>query len=130
MRVFRHYLEWEDWRCGMYRTVSGNQRDLLVRRAAQLLREHICLGQAMYAVIHEWPVSTLVNLSDRSSNRRAWMGQAACCLEVGAPEDVTREAWGLLTPKERSEANVAADATIEYWGTGIGCQRDIWPKAS
>lgn len=128
-RVFKHYLEWEDWRAGMYATINGHARADALEAARLLLADHVRLGRAMFRVLAEWPTSVAVNLTDRASNRRAWMGQAACCLAAGVPEDVTREAWGLLTDSERRQANHAADATISYWESGrLGCQRDIWTR--
>ena len=131
MRVFTHYEEWEDWAHGLYATVPVEARGELVADAAKLLASPSALGAAMREVVEEWPISSMVNLSDRGSNRRAWLGQAAACYARGVPEDLTREAWGILTPSQRTAANAAADSVIAYWDSGgLGCQRSIWNTTS
>jgi len=128
-RVFRHYTEWEAYGAGMWSTVPN--REDSVAASVDLLAAPADLEGAMFRVLDEWPISSLVNLSDRQGNRRAWMGQAACCLAVGAPEDVTREAWGILDDLQRRAANEAADTVIATWDSGgLSCQRDIWKQAS
>lgn len=72
-------------------------------------------GAAMMRVISEWPISCQHNLSDITQNRRAWIGHAACALEIECPEDIVRAAWHMLTDEQRIEANAAADRAIAVW---------------
>lgn len=83
--------------------------------AARILRDLHNLKIFMQSVTTSWPVATQHNLSNRSMNRQAWLGQAACCLAEGVPEDATRFAWRTLTEHEQNEANAVADYVINKW---------------
>lgn len=111
-KVYRHYTLWEDWKNGMYEDKDDQE---LVRRAIVLLSTPKLLLLAMQKVTSVWTVSTEVNLSNRSRNRQAWMGQSACSLIYTVPENLTKEAWRSLTEDERTEANKIADQVIEEW---------------
>lgn len=120
-RIFHHYEKWEDWKDGLYRRSVGDAADeILISRSARLLSDIAMLDRAMTAVVDEWKHSAEVNLSNRSRNRRAWLGQSACCLVCGTPEHLTKQAWHRLSPAEQERANAVADSAIEYWEQG--CQ--------
>jgi len=70
---------------------------------------------AMRKVIEHWPIASRVNLSDIRSNRRSWLGQAACCIESGIPEHITRMAWNALTNDQKDNANNVAKEVILLW---------------
>lgn len=57
------------------------------------------------------------HLTDVGSNRKAWLGHAAACLAIQAPEDITRQAWGYLSQKQQDDANLQAEMTIKVWET-------------
>jgi hypothetical protein len=111
-RVFAPYQEWEDYRSGMYR---GRLADAGTEAALQVLARIERCRPAMVRVIREWPVAASVNLSNTAMNQRAWLGQAACCLTVGASADETKRAWWQLTETERARANACADEVIALW---------------
>ena len=112
---------------GMYGPVS----DIGVAEAVALLADTNRLADAMDRVVTAWRHATEHNLTDRVSNRRAWLGQAACAIECGVTEASTRAAWGVLTQQHRDEANAVADRVISRWDSGgLGCQRDIWKQTS
>jgi hypothetical protein len=69
----------------------------------------------MQAVVDTWAIAASVNLTNLQQNRRAWLGQAACCLEHKCPEDVTREAWNTLSEDVQRSANAVAMQIIEEW---------------
>lgn len=88
----------------------------------QMLRDAITFtgnadryGKAMRRVIREWPKSCEHNLTNLGQNRKAWIGHAACALEMGFCEDVVREAWGYLSPEQQDAANLKAKHAIEEW---------------
>jgi len=80
----------------------------------------------MLHVANEWTYSCEHNLTDRSLNRRAWIGHAACALAFRCPEDIVRAAWSELTEQQQVEANAKADEAIRSWE----CQRGISVKTS
>lgn len=126
-RIFHHYKKWEDWHDGLYRlSVNTEAEEILISRAARLLADPELLLIAMTRVIDEWKVSAEVNLSNASRNRRAWLGQSACCLLCGAPEDLTKQAWHRISEAERDLANAIADRVISKWEDRYGCQSAHW----
>jgi hypothetical protein len=112
---FHHYALWEDHQAGFYgRAVDYGH----VRAARDLLAAPAMCEDAMRRVLVAWPVSAEQNLTDRGLNRRAWLGQAACCLATGASAASTKRAWWQLTEDEQACANKIADAAIADWESG------------
>lgn len=114
-RLWHHYKDWEDYQNGMWRSVYGEERKALLAKAIKFTGNAELYGSYMARVIQEWPVGCEHNLTDTGSNRKAWIGHAACCLAIGCPEDITREAWGHLTTQQQDEANLQAQKYIEIW---------------
>lgn len=113
-RIFHHFSRWEDFHAGMYDESKDGRQDR-VRRAAVILGTPELCQEAMEKVIAEWPIATEYNLSNAEINRKAWLGQAACCCYAGIHEDETREAWGIMTEPQRVEANRIAAQIIRRW---------------
>lgn len=113
-RIFHHYSLWEDFHAGMY-DESKDGRKERVQEAARILGTPDICRLAMEKVINEWEKATEFNLSNAEINRKAWLGQAACCCYAGIHEDETREAWGLMTEEQRVEANRIAATIIKKW---------------
>ena len=111
-KVQHPYGKWEDFHAGMYDlTRCLGDSDL----AGELLRNPDGLGEAMRDVLDVWPFSAEHHLSNVEENRRAWLGQAACCYALDVTSLATREAWGLLTDEQRDRANAVADTVILAW---------------
>lgn len=94
--------------------VSENPESQL-KTAIEFTGDHEKYGQAMSRVIHEWKYSCEQNLTDLGMNRRAWIGHAAVCLELGIPEHITRKAWSYLSFEQQRLANAQADRNIYLW---------------
>ena len=77
-------------------------------------------GEWMQRVAREWKNSCENALTDGSLNHRAWIGHAACAFAIGVPEDITRKAWGMLSDRQRKEANAQADTAIQDWWSDRG----------
>lgn len=117
IQVFHHYSAWEDANAGMWRSVSGVERELMVEKAVEFTGNTSLYGSWMMKVILEWPVACEQNFTNQSMNHQAWVGHAAVCLATGIPEDITREAWWKLSEQQRDEANARADEAIRAWKT-------------
>lgn len=111
-QYFTHYKNWEDYQNGMWTSHEKSKEIELVELATQCLLNP---KEPMLKVINQWSESTKVNLTNLSSNRKSWLGQAACCLEYGVPETLTRAAWNNLTEEQRNNANEIAKQVIEQW---------------
>jgi hypothetical protein len=120
MVKYHHYTKWEDWKNGMYKLECNNKDELIVK-CISLLTSYDALYQAMDYVATNWTNAADQNMSDPSKNHQSWLGQAACCFEIGAPEWVTRLAWGSLTQEERSIANSVADKVYYEWRDDLLC---------
>jgi len=114
-RIWHPYWEWDDFKAGMWRAVSGRERKQLLRKAYDFTSDHELYGSWMIKVVESWKKGCEHHLSNTSSNRRAWIGHAACCLATGCPEDITRQAWGYLTEDQKTKANHQADIAIAMW---------------
>lgn len=114
-RVYHPYSEWEEYHFGMWSAVTAAQRHTMLPAAIAFMANTARYGAAMIRVIEEWPISCEHNLTCLGMNRQAWIGHAATALELGIPEDITRDAWHHLTDAQRTEANAAADHAIATW---------------
>jgi hypothetical protein len=114
-RVHHPYWKWEEFHAGMWEHIGGQRGRELLQLAIAFTGDHIAYGAAMLRVVSEWPMSCEHNLSDVSMNRLAWIGHAACCLERGVPEAITRAAWGLLSDEQRDQANKKAQEAVDEW---------------
>lgn len=115
-RIWHHYETWEDWRAGLYREVRDQWTAAdLAAAAARLLADPPRLESAMRYVAFHWPHAAEHNLTNPSRNKQAWLGQAACCHAVGAPEVLTKAAWWTLGADQRNAANMVADRVLAEW---------------
>jgi hypothetical protein len=99
----------------MWRKVSAAERIELLENARVFTGDASLYGSWMIRVTVDWPISCEQNLGFMGQNRQAWIGHAACCHAIQCPEDVTRQAWWLLTQDQRDAANAVADESIEAW---------------
>lgn len=99
----------------MWRNVHGSERKKYLEKAIEFTGNARLYGEYMMKAIEQWPMSCEHNLTDQSMNKQAWVGHAACCIALGCPEDITREAWHYLTQEQQDEANAMADLAIAKW---------------
>jgi hypothetical protein len=109
-RAYHHCDLWEE--IPMWQKVMDSEKETILPNAVKFTGNHELYGFWMLKVIDLWPISSEQNLSHKSINRQAWIGHAACYLAIQCPEDITREAWWLLTEDQREKANAVADIAI------------------
>lgn len=90
-------------------------RQLYLNKAIEFTGDHVLYGSWMMRVIEEWPNTCEHNLTNKTINRKAWIGHAAVAMAIQCPEDIVRQAWGYLTQEQRDLANNQADAAIRKW---------------
>jgi len=129
-RIWRPIETWEEIPAGMWSEVQSRAEHLA--RAIEFTGDHERYGRYMMRVVEEWPNSCANALTDYSLNRKAWIGHAACALAIGCPEDIVRQAWGLLSDEQRALANRQADRAIQSWemrhGEGGRVCADVAPQ--
>lgn len=99
-RIWHPFWLWED--IGMWRDVSKSDRDAYLSTAFEFTGDARRYGDAMLRVLEEFPIACEHNLSESAMNRQAWIGHAACFLETGCPEYVTREATMKVAGNKRA----------------------------
>jgi len=114
-KIWHPYTSWECFKNGMWRNVSGKERNYFLRKAVEFTGNHELYGSFMKRVITEWPIACEHHLSGDQGNKKAWVGHAACCLAIGCPEDITRHAWSYLTKQQQDDANAQAQKAIDEW---------------
>ena len=114
-QIYHHYEEWEEYRYGMWRIILGAKRKEFLEQTIKFIGNTELYGSYMLKVVDMWPISCEQNLTCPGINKQAWIGQAACCIALGCPEDITREAWRYLSKKQQDQANEKADIAIKTW---------------
>jgi len=117
-RIYHSYDKWECYQNGLYDSTKDNDLEL-IRKSKELLSNKDATFEAMSYVTESWVNSSEHFLSDLATNRRAWLGQAACCLEHGASEQATCKAWWQLSEEQRFIANAIANMVINEWESNI-----------
>lgn len=112
-QIHHPYNVWEDWQAGMWRNCVAVTDHM--EAAAHILSTPDLFLASARAMLNDWTKAAEHNLTNREQNRRAWIGQAACCHAAQAPESATRFAWWMLSGDERDAANAVADRVIAEW---------------
>jgi len=114
-REYHKYTEWEDYAAGMFAVPDKAEISRTMPLAAGLLRDDKRFAAACQRVVESWPIAAAENLTNDSCNRRAWLGQASCCIVHGVTETATRIAWQTLNDIQRFSANnIATKAIASY----------------
>lgn len=114
-QFYAKYTDWEDYQNGMYDSYDLNKKESLINESINLLTDLNKFYKTMNIIIKKWKISTKVNLTNLETNRKAWLGQAACCYNHNCPETLTRIAWSRLTTEQQIKANKTAQKIItEY----------------
>lgn len=114
-REHYRYELWEDYQAGMYRPTCPGDELALQAQSAGLLSEPADFERIGREMVAAWPIAARQALTHVASNRRAWVGQAACCYAHGAPDYITKRAWWELAPDVQDAANETADQVIRWW---------------
>jgi hypothetical protein len=114
-RVYHHYLNQEEFHSVMWRQIPVDQREAASIASRDLMIDADRFELACVRAINEWPKSAEANFTASVINHQAWLGHAACCLNHGASEDLTRLGWRMLSQVQQDAANAAADRAIAYW---------------
>ena len=112
-RIYHPYYLWEEVKTNMYGYVENRNKSEI--DCIEFLNDTEAFGNAMLAVVNEWKFSCEHNLTNIDSNRRAWLGQAACAYAINIPEDVVRFAWFQISTDKQNAANQKAEEAIMKW---------------
>jgi hypothetical protein len=107
------YWDWECYQSGMW--VNKRNQNTKILECADLLSNPDTCKEAMLLALSIYHKSAEQHLT-KPVGRRPWLGQAACCVALGATEEETRMAWNThMTRIAQDRANAIADALIFDW---------------
>lgn len=99
----------------MWSKVDKQTEIELLKKAIEFTGDHILYGSAMKEVAFKWKNSMINFLTNKSINRRAYLGHCAVYYKLQIPEYIVRKAWKELTEKQRILADNVAEQTIKEW---------------
>lgn len=111
-QFYAKYTEWEDYKNGMYTTELQNK--LIIHIKNLLCDEDMFLNTAI-EMVKNWEISAKVNLTNKSCNRIAWVGQASCCYKLGANELTVKKAWSEIPEDLKTKANNIANKIVKSY---------------
>ena len=114
-QVYRPYWDWECYKNGMWNKVSKEEEQKLLKIAIDFTSDHSLYGSAMREVVYLWPCTMENHLTNKSINRRAFLGHCAVFYKFQIPEYIVRKAWRYLTDDQRKLADLEAEKTIKEW---------------
>lgn len=114
-RIFHTYDKWECNKAGFYANVKkGMTHEECENEYIRLLTNLELFASVLEAVINEWKYSCEQYLTNRSTNRIAWLGQAAVCYHSGVPARY-KSAWSRITQEDQNKANLIALDALNKW---------------
>lgn len=125
-QVFSHYENWEDYKSGMFSVSDIADKDIKVIGAINLLSSPAEFYSVCSRLVKEWSIASGVNLTNKTQNRRAWLGAAACMFKHNTPEYLTRVAWNLLNRNVQDRANEIADKVIFEFENNISNAKTLF----
>jgi len=124
-QYFAEYTKWEDFKNGMYCGTATIRDEEQIKKAKEILSNPDLFREILVDLIIQWPISTRVNLTNTGTNRRAWLGAAACSFKHEVTEVQTRFAWNELNELQQFEANSIAESIITQFENKSYAQETI-----
>ncbi len=114
-RIYHTFDKWEAVDYGFYdqshKTMTKKQCEYKYK---QLLSDEKKFSEVLDKVLSEWKHSCEHNLTNKSMNRIAWLGQAAVAYKYNVPSKYS-SGWQLLTEEEQEKANIVAFEQLNRW---------------
>lgn len=111
-RIYHHYEKWECYKNGMW--IKTNN-EIQLNKAIEFTSNYLEYGKSMNDVINYWFYSCENFLSNKSINRKAYLGHCAVSFKFKISENITRLAWKYLTKEQQDLANNEAENNIKLW---------------
>ena len=112
---FIPYWKWECYKNKMYDKITKDQEIKKRKLCFNLLNNIPEFSLSMNLVIDNWKFTMINHLSNKSINRKAFVGQCACYYKYQIPEYITRQVWKSLTKEKSILANNEAIKHIKRW---------------
>lgn len=119
-RIFHTYDKWEAVEYGFFNSTHPTLSNEQCRwKYKELLSVPDEFERVLQDVFEKWKYSCEHNLTNRSLNRIAWLGQAAVCYKYKVPA-IFSSGWDFLTEEEKDGANQVAFQMLNKWLTENG----------
>jgi hypothetical protein len=114
-RIFHHYDKWEHVAYNFFGVNHPKWTKIQCEhKYKSLLTDIPKFYEVMNRVILEWPNACEHNLTNKSMNRIAWLGQASLAYEYQIPS-IYCSGFQLLNNKQKEAANMAALDILNQW---------------
>lgn len=114
-RIFHTYESWECHKAGFFAsTMDGFTKKEAEEEFADFLKNIHDFELALGHVVSEWKNSCEHYLTNKASNRIAWLGQASACYARNIPATF-RAGWFKLTEQQQDKANEMALKYLNVW---------------
>jgi len=106
-RAFAHVDNWECRKAGFYLVCEEERIEAAVHILSSERFHEYC-----QSVCEKWPISSAVHLTNTATNRRAWLGQAACFASCSVVPDRRGDSVRLrfAVTTDQCDRKVAANA--------------------
>ena len=115
IQVYKPYWKWECYNNGMWNKVNKKTESIMLETAIEFTGNHILYGKSMNDVVFKWNNTIENHLTNKSINRRAFLGHCAVFYKHQIPEYIVRMAWKELNNEQRRLADLEAERTIKEW---------------
>ena len=112
---FIPYWKWECYKNKMYDKITKDQEIKKRKLCFNLLNNISEFSLSMNLVIDNWKFTMINHLSNKSINRKAFVGQCAAYYKYQIPEYITRDVWKTINKKNCILANNEAIKHIKKW---------------
>lgn len=122
-RIFHTYDKWENVEYNFYGAEHSKWSKLQCEhKYKELMTDIIEFKKVLLNVTIEWKHSCEHNLTNRSLNRIAWLGQAAMAYKYNIP-CIYSSGWQLLSEVEQEKANSIALGVLNLWLNNNGLDK-------
>lgn len=113
-QIYIHHFHWEDFKNGMFSSKTDLEY-FYIRQATHILSNPHLFESIMIEMLKNWKFCIDHNLSNKNTNRKAYLGAAACNYACKVPEYCTRIAWNSLDRVTQVKANNSASKIIDIY---------------
>jgi ParB-like chromosome segregation protein Spo0J len=114
-RIFHTYDKWEPTGHDFFAKTHKKWSKLQCRhKYLELMIDLDEFEDVLIDVINNWKFACEHNLTNRSLNRIAWLGQAAMSYKYKIPA-IFSSGWQLLTEEQQEDANMVALGVLNLW---------------
>jgi hypothetical protein len=122
-RIFHTYDKWENVEYNFYGAEHSKWSKLQCEhKYKELMTDIVEFKKVLLNVTSEWKHSCEHNLTNRSLNRIAWLGQAAMAYKYNIP-CIYSSGWQLLSEIEQGKANSIALDVLNLWLNNNGLDK-------